>query len=66
MARRKRKSRRPPPAEPAGPPPPDPVDVVDGIPDRGTATRPWKYVLLAMIFLGWVAFLIYCAMTGSP
>ncbi|HUU60474.1 MAG TPA: hypothetical protein VMZ50_13120 [Phycisphaerae bacterium] len=45
--------------------PPKPVDVVDGIPDRSATAAGWKYVLLAIVFLGWVAFLIYCAAAGN-
>ena len=51
-------------AEP--PPIPEPRDVVDGIPDRAARRPVWKYVLLAVIFLAWMAFLVYCAVTGSP
>ena len=36
-----------------------PVDVVDGIPGRSANLATWKYVLMAIIFLAWVAFLIY-------
>ncbi len=46
--------------------PPKPVDVVDDIPDR-TPRRPlWRYILLAVVFMAWVAFLIYVAAAGSP
>lgn len=43
-----------------------PVDVVDGIPDRSARRSAWKYVLLALVFLGWVAFLVYCHLAGNP
>ncbi len=46
-------------------PPPDPVDVVDGIPDRSPNPAVWKYVTLAVIFAVWVAFLIYCLFAGN-
>jgi hypothetical protein len=42
-----------------------PVNVQDGIPDRSARPVAWKYVVLAAIFLGWVAFLIYCALAGN-
>ena len=45
---------------------PEPVNVVDGIPDRRERTPAWKYVLIAVMFLGWLAFLIYCAAAGNP
>ena len=45
-------------------PPPQPVDVVDGIPDRSSSRRSWKYLLLAAIFVFWMAFLIYCVYAG--
>lgn len=67
MSRRKRKSSRP--AAASGGPTvevPDPVDVVDGIPDRSSRPRGWKYAALAAVFIGWLAFLIYCALAGSP
>ncbi len=49
----------------AGPDVPEPVDVVDGIPDRSGAPHRWKYAVLVLIFLGWVGFLIYCALAGA-
>ncbi|HOF18564.1 MAG TPA: hypothetical protein PK082_06615 [Phycisphaerae bacterium] len=39
---------------------PEPVDVVEGIPDRSNRRSAWKYFLLAAIFLLWLAFLVYC------
>ena len=62
MAGRKKK----PAASPPAPSPPDPADVVDGIPERTAAPRLWKYLVLALIFAGWVAFLVVCQMTGNP
>ncbi len=44
---------------------PAPVDVVDGIPDRARSPARWKYVALALIFLAWIAFLIYCLLAGN-
>ena len=43
-----------------------PVDVADGIPDRSARRAWWKYALLAAVFLGWVAFLVYCQLAGAP
>ena len=48
------------PPPPQAAPPPDPVDVVDGIPDRSAPQPAWKYAMLAAIMLGWMAFLLYC------
>lgn len=45
--------------------PTEPVNMVDGIPDRSPSPRRWKYALLAGIFLAWLAFLIYCLVTGG-
>ncbi len=39
--------------------PPEPVDVVDGIPDRKAKPSPWAYVLIAAVFVAWLAFLVY-------
>ena len=44
----------------------DPVDVVDGIPDRSGSPRLWKYVLLAAIFVVWLGVLILSAILGAP
>lgn len=49
--------------DPAGEEPrgiPEPINVVDGIPDRSPRRAAWKYLLLAAIFLLWLAFLVYC------
>ena len=57
------------PDKPAGkqaPPPLEPIDVVDGVPDRAPSSRPWQYAVLALIFAAWVAFLLYCQMAGRP
>jgi len=42
-----------------------PVDVVDGIPDCSARRSAWKYILIALVFLGWVAFLLYCHLAGN-
>ena len=49
----------------AVPLPPEPVDVVDGIPDRAARTPAWKYIVIAAIFLAWVAFLVYCWLASN-
>ena len=41
------------------------VDVIDGIPGRRANTAAWKYILLAIIFLAWIAFLIYIRSGGA-
>jgi len=45
---------------------PEPVDVVDGIPDRSVRRPLWAYIVLALIFLGWLAFLVTCRIVGAP
>ena len=45
---------------------PEPVDVVNGIPDRSRRRPLWAYILLALIFLGWLAFLVTCRIAGAP
>jgi hypothetical protein len=54
------------PKKAAAPPIADPVDVVDGIPDRSRNPRLWKYLVLAVLFLAWVAFLVFCLVWGAP
>ena len=44
----------------------EPVDVVDGIPDRSAKTPAWKYVVLAAVFVGIVSFLVTCLILGAP
>ncbi len=44
---------------------PEPIDVVDGIPDRSQHRSFWKYLLIGLVFLGWVAFLVYCHLAGN-
>ncbi len=55
---------RPGRSAPEPPPAPAPVNLVDGVPDRSPRRHIWKYVLLAVIFLAWVAFLVYSALAG--
>ena len=40
--------------------------MVDRIPDRSAKRPLWVYLLLALIFCGWVGFLILCRVVGSP
>ena len=47
-------------------PPPADHHVVDGIPARSPNRAAWKYILAAIVFALWVAFLIYCAVVGAP
>lgn len=51
----------------SGPPPavPEPVDMVDGIPDRSANRGLWKYALIGLIFLAWLVFLLYCGFAGG-
>ncbi len=44
---------------------PQPVNVIDGIPDRTPKPRVWMYVLCGAVFVLWLAFLIYCAIAGN-
>ncbi|MBI5723162.1 MAG: hypothetical protein HZA50_04330 [Planctomycetes bacterium] len=46
-------------------PVPPAVDVIDGIPDRAAGRPKWVYMLLAGIYVAWLAFLAYCAAGGS-
>ncbi len=43
----------------------DAIDVVDGVPDRSVHSPPWAYLLLATVFLAWLAFLAYCHLAGT-
>ena len=45
--------------------PPEPIDVVDGIADRSPRPTWWKYVLLLLIFLVWIALLLVMKLAGS-
>jgi hypothetical protein len=46
-------------------PPAQPVDVVDGIPDRSPRRGKWILILLAVIFLAWMTFLVAVKILGS-
>jgi hypothetical protein len=43
-----------------------PAGAADEIPGRAAKRPLWAYVLLAVIFAGWVAFLVFCRITGAP
>jgi hypothetical protein len=53
------------PAHPPSPLPAEPIDVVDGIPDRAARAPRWRYVLLVAAGLAWLAVLIYCWQAGG-
>ena len=36
------------------------------LPDRSAKRPLWAYLLLALVFLGWVGFLIVCRVVGAP
>jgi len=45
-------------------PPPEPVDMSDGIPDRG-ARMSWAVIgSLIAVFVAWCIFLVYCQYGG--
>jgi hypothetical protein len=43
----------------------EPLNVFDGMPDRSDSTPLWKYILLAAIFVIWVAFLVLVRIKGQ-
>lgn len=45
---------------------PEPVDVVEGVPDRSSDPALWKYLALAVIFVAWVCLLLLCLLAGAP
>jgi len=50
----------------AAPPPPEPVDVVDGIPDRSPTAPRWKLAVILLVFLAWVGFMLFVQIAGRP
>ena len=61
---RKRKAK--PAAPPAKQPPaPEPVDTYEGIPDCSPRRPLWRWVLMAGLFVGWLALLVYCWLAGG-
>lgn len=46
--------------------PTEPIDVIDGIPDRQAERPRWKLLTLAGVFLAWIAFMLYCQLAGEP
>ena len=62
-----RRDKKPPPTrKPDRTPPPEPIDMVDGIPDRQAVRPRWKFLVLAAVFAAWIAFLLYCQVAGAP
>ena len=45
-------------------PPPEPVNRIDGIPDRRERRPRWIYGALAAVFVLWLAFLAYVKLAG--
>lgn len=45
--------------------PPEPVNVVDGIPDRAAHRPLWKYLVLVGVFLAWLGVLIGLFLAGK-
>lgn len=44
---------------------PAPIDMADGIPDRDAVVKRWKIAAMAIVYLAWTAFLVYCQIVGS-
>lgn len=53
-------------ADKTPPPPPEPIDVVEGIPDRRARSQRWRLLVLAGVFVAWIAFMLYCQLAGAP
>lgn len=43
---------------------PLPVNVIDGIPARSSRKGRWEILLMLAIFAGWIAFLLFCQISG--
>ncbi len=56
---------KPAPKAPPAPRLAEPIDVVDGIPDRTTRGSCWRYLLLVAIGLVWLGVLVYCWWAGG-
>ena len=50
----------------AAPPLPEPVDVVDGIPDRSATVPRWKFAVILLVFMAWVGFMLIVQIVGRP
>ena len=61
MSRRADRKSKP---NPAGGPLPEPVNVVDGVPDRAERPGRGTWVLMVVVFAAWTAVLIYCQIAG--
>ena len=46
--------------------PTEPVNLIDGIPDRSTRRAVWKYVLIIAVFLFWLGVLVTIQIAGRP
>lgn len=53
------------PAKPEKPTGHEPVDVIDGVPNRSGNVHTWKYLTIAAVFGAWIGFLILCGITGK-
>lgn len=49
----------------AAPPLGEPIDLVDGIPDRAAHAPWWRTALLVALGLAWAAVLVYCWLAGG-
>ena len=47
-------------------PPPEPIDVVDGVPDNTRNPSRWRLGVVLIVFVVWVAFLLYCLLAARP
>ena len=43
---------------------PKPVDVHEGVPDCSQRQSTWRWAVMTVLFVGWVAFLVYCWLAG--
>jgi hypothetical protein len=55
------KQTQPPAPAPSG----EPIDVIDGIPDRTARAPWWRYALLVAVGLAWAAVLVTCWLAGG-
>lgn len=66
MSKPAAKTREPRQKKGPAPRPPEPVNVVDGIPDRSDRPGWRRLVWILVVFAAWVTFLVYCLVAGSP
>ena len=43
----------------------EPIDVVDGIPDRAQGRWSWRLILVGLAYVGWVVFLACLQVSGQ-